>query len=254
MCNKLGKLALTLLLIIFSVHYVVFAQETTPDPKKETNELKPDKKALHDMMGKTLLQGQSPASFQFDVRDVEFEIGDNPVRGSDSAPLVMVEFSDFSCHFCTRHTRETYPEIYKKYISTGKLRYVIIDDPLPDDIMSMKAAEAAYCADEQGKFWEMHDEMMFDPESLNDLSPIESLIDIDIKKFESCVESKKYADKIAANISLAFRLKISSVPRFIIASSDPDNPQKVKGISYIRGAQPFAIFQQEIDKALAGDR
>ena len=222
MCNKLGKLALTLLLIIFSVHYVVFAQETTPDPKKETNELKPDKKALHDMMGKTLLQGQSPASFQFDVRDVEFEIGDNPVRGSDSAPLVMVEFSDFSCHFCTRHTRETYPEIYKKYISTGKLRYVIIDDPLPDDIMSMKAAEAAYCADEQGKFWEMHDEMMFDPESLNDLSPIESLIDIDIKKFESCVESKKYADKIAANISLAFRLKISSVPRFIIASSDPD--------------------------------
>jgi protein-disulfide isomerase len=253
MWNKLGKLALATLIFIFSVQYVVFAQETTPDPKKEIEELSPDQKALHEelkMIRDLLLQGQQPAIPQVNVRDVEIELGNNPFKGSDSAPLVIVEFSDYQCQFCARHTKETYPEIYKKYIDTGKLRYVIIDNPLPGHNLAMDAAEAAHCADEQGKFWEMHDEMMFNPESLNDLTSTASFIGLDIQKFESCMETKKYADKVASNLSLASRLNIPSVPGFVIASSDSDNPQKVKGISYIRGAKPFTLFQQEIDKAL----
>ena len=186
------------------------------------------------------------------VRDVEFELGDNPEKGSESAPLVIVEFSDYQCSFCARHLKETYPEIYKKYIKTGKLRYALIDNPLPFHNMASEAAEAAHCADEQGRFWEMHDKMMSDPESVNDLNALASSLDLDMQKFESCMDEKKYVGKVASNLSLAKKLNILAAPGFVIAASNPDNPQKVKGISFILGALPFTQFQKEIDQALAG--
>ena len=259
MRNKLGKLAVAMFLLIFSGQYVVFARDTAPDLKKEIEELKQGQKAMQEdlkMIKNLLLQGQKPIQRpvppQVNVRDIEFELGDNPAQGNDSAPLVLVEFSDYQCTFCARYTKETYPEIYKNYINTGKLRYVFVDKPLPFHNMATDAAEAAHCAAEQGKFSEIHKEMMSSPESLNDLTTLASSLDIDMQKFETCMETKKYAGKIASNLSLAMKLNIAAVPGFVIASSDPDNPQKVKGISFIRGSKPFTEFQKEIDQALAG--
>lgn len=257
MWNKLRKFVLAMLLLIFSGQHVVFAQEAMTDLKKEIEELKQGQKAMRmelKIIKNILLQGQRPAQRpdppKINVRDVEFELGNNPIKGNDSAPLIIVEFTDYQCNFCARHTKETYPEIYKEYINTGKLRYAIIDNPLPFHKMAPKAAEAAHCANEQGNFWKMHDKMMFNPETVNDLNALASSLDLDMPEFESCMDEKKYADKVASNISLAKKLNILSVPGFVIASSDPDDPQKVKGISYIRGAMPFTQFQQEIDQAL----
>jgi len=254
MCIKFGKLRIAIFILFLGFQFVVFGQETIPDQKKETDELSTEQKALRkdmETIKRLMLKSQKSARPKINVRDVEFELGNNPVKGSNSARLVIVEFSDYSCHYCARHAKETYPEIYKNYINTGKLRYVIIDNPLPSHDMAKKAAEAAHCANEQEKFWEMHDEMMLDQESLNELTTIASFIDLDIQKFKSCLDTKKYTNKVNANISLASKLKIPSVPGFIIALSELDNPQKVKGISYIRGAKPFAHFKQEIDRAMA---
>jgi protein-disulfide isomerase len=118
--------------------------------------------------------------------------------------------------------------------------------------MAVRTAEAAHCADEQGRFWEMHDKMMSDPESVNDLNAIASSLDLDMQKFGSCMDEKKYAGKVDSNLSLAKKLNILAAPGFVIAASNPDNPQKVKGIFFILGAVPFAQFQKEIDQALAG--
>ena len=260
MRHKLGILALVMLLLIFSGQNI-FAWENTAELKKEIDELRQEQKALREdirIIKNLLLQGQRPGQPgqkppppQANVRDVEFELGNNPEKGSESAPLVIVEFSDYQCSFCARHVKETYPEIYKKYINTGKLRYALIDNPLPFHNMASKAAEAAHCAEEQGRFWEMHDKMISNPESLNDLNAIASSLNLDMKKFKSCMDEKKYAGKVDSNLSLAKKLNIKAAPGFVIAASNPDNPQKVKGISFILGAVPFTKFQKEIDQALA---
>src|SRR3989344_6219200 len=84
-------------------------------------------------------------------------LDDDPVKGDPNAPITIVEFSDFQCPFCERFFTETLPLIEKNYIKTGKVRLVYRDFPLGFHENAEKAAEAAECADEQGKFWEYHD-------------------------------------------------------------------------------------------------
>jgi protein-disulfide isomerase len=257
MRHKLGILTLVMLLLIFSSQNIL-AQENTPDLKKEIEELKQGQKALQedlkiimDLLTQSNTPRLQPPPPMGNVRDVEFELGNNPEKGSESAPLVIIEFSDYQCSFCAKHVKETYPDIYKKYINAGKLRYVIFDNPLPFHNMASKAAEAAHCAAEQGSFWEMHDRMMSNPELVNELNDIATSLGLDMQKFESCMDGKKYIGKVDANVSLAKKLNILAAPGFVIAASNPDNTQKVKGISFILGAMPFTQFQKEIDQALA---
>ena len=254
MSRKHVKIAAMALFFFSTLHPAVFCEESTADLKNEIEELRLEQKALHEelkMIRDILLKGPGGAQKQANVRDVEFELGNNPVMGTDSAPLVMVEFSDYQCSFCARHTKETYPEIFENYVKTGKIRYAFVDKPLPSHDKADEAAEAAHCAAEQGKYWEMHKEMLLDSDSLDDLTTLASSIGLDVPEFKNCMETKKYSGTVAENLSLAERLSVPSVPGFVIASRDPDNPKRVKGISYIRGAQPYAQFQKEIDRALA---
>ena len=253
MYSKLVKLVITIFLIIFSLQYYTPAEETAPDQNNKTNGLTVEQEAVNrdrELLKKLMLQSQQRLPDP-EVKDMEFEVGDNPIEGSTSAKLIIVQFSDYSCPHCARYVKEIYPEVLKKYISTGKLRYVVVDFPLPGDLPATRAAEAAHCASDQGKFWEMHEEIMYDQESLDDVNSMAASVNLDMDKFKECMESKKYAALVNDNISLGTKLKIPSVPGFIIGKVDPANPKKVKGISYIRGAKPFAYFQQEIDKALA---
>lgn len=257
MRNKFGQIVISIFIIIFSSQYVAFAKDNISGLKKEIDELKQEQKRLREdmrMIKNLLLQDQGanrrPTLTEGIVHDVEFELGDNPEKGYKSAPLVLVEFSDYQCSFCAKHTRQTYPLIHDLYIDTGKLRYVFVDKPLPNHDMAFDAANAAHCAADQGKFQEIHKKMMDSPNTLNDLNSLALSLSLDIQKFNSCMTEKKYSKKIASNLSLAKKLNVLGVPGFVIASSDPDNPQKVKGISYIRGAMPFAAFEREIEQAL----
>ena len=83
-----------------------------------------------------------------------------PSRGKADARVTIVEFTDYQCPFCSRYVRETYPQLDKEYVQTGKVKYVLRDLPLEAiHPLAMKAAEAAHCAGEQGKYWEMHDRL-----------------------------------------------------------------------------------------------
>lgn len=248
------KFLVIMLFLSLTVQYSVFAQDDISDLKKEIDELRHEQKELHAFLKqfKELLQKRRmPDPPQVNVQDVEFELGNNPAKGSDTAPLVLIEFSDYQCSFCAKHTKETYPELYERYIKTDKLRYVVIDKPLSIHNMADEAAEAAHCADEQGKFWEIHKEIMDNPVTINDLNSLALSLNLDVDKFENCIVTKRYAPKVASNISLSNKLNIAVTPGFIIASSYPGNPQKVKGIDFIPGAKPFEYFQKNIDAALA---
>jgi protein-disulfide isomerase len=185
-----------------------------------------------------------------DVKGVEFAIGDNPVIGSDSAKLIMLEFTDYQCPFCGRYSRETFPSIKEHYIDLGIIRYVVIDQPLPIHPDALKAAEAARCAGDQGKFWEMHEVMMLNQDGLKDLSSYAFALKLDVLQFDACLSSAKYVDSVRKDIELAVDLGMTGVPGFIIGTVDAGDPRKIRGISSMRGALPFLAFQQEISSAL----
>jgi len=97
----------------------------------------------------------------------------------------------------------------------------------------------------------MHDSMLANQKSLDVLKSYAESIGLDIKQFEACLNADKYAGEVREDMALADKLGITGTPSFILALTDPQDPSKVRGINYIRGALPFEAFKQALDKALA---
>ena len=240
---------------------ILFSQAAESDLRRDVDELKLEVQLLQNDISElkailiqlaTLLQPQPQQQQpqQVDIRGRVFDIGDNPVAGSESAKLIMVEFSDYQCPYCGRFTRETLPEIMKQYVDGGKIRYTVIDQPLPMHPEAPKAAEAAHCANDQGKFWEMHEALMANQDNLKNLSYYAKSLNLNIVEYENCLNTEKYKDAVNRNMSLAGDLGIDGVPGFILASVDAKDPRRVTGITTIVGAVPFVNFRQELDAAL----
>ncbi len=164
---------------------------------------------------------------------------DDPAKGDPDAPVTIVEFSDFQCPYCRKFYQETLPLIEERYISTGKVRMVYRDFPLGFHEYAQKAAEAGECADEQGKFWEYHDRLFqTDDLSVDNLKKIAADIGLDAQQFNSCLDSGKYASEVQKDVSDGRKLGVSGTPTFFI------NGKKIVG------AQPFSVFEREIEQAL----
>ncbi|MFH0860718.1 MAG: DsbA family protein [Candidatus Altiarchaeota archaeon] len=167
---------------------------------------------------------------------------DDPVKGSENATVTIVEFSDFECPFCAKFYRETLPLLEKDYIHTGKVKLVYRDFPLTIHDYAPKAAEAAQCANEQGRFWAYHDRLYDSPSELNisDLKRHAVELGFDSKKFDECLDSGKYAEEVMADVNDGNELgMVSATPTFF-----------VNGIAII-GAQPYEVFEQVIDSQLS---
>jgi protein-disulfide isomerase len=164
--------------------------------------------------------------------------------GSKDAPLTMVEFTDFQCPYCQRFHVQTFAELKKNYIDTGKMRFVSRDLPLDFHPNAMQAANAGRCAGEQGKFWELRDIMNSNPEKLDigSLAGYAQDLKLDVAAFRSCVESGKYKDKIQNDIQLAEKVGASGTPAFVIGKSTPDG---VDG-EVVVGALPYSMFDQKL--------
>ncbi len=188
-----------------------------------------------------LLQAPSqPSKPQAPTGTVEVSADDDASKGSDNAPVVMIEFSDFECPFCTRFWRDTLPQIEKEYIDTGKVKFVYRDYPLGFHQNAQKAAEAAECADDQGKFWEYHDKL-FETGALSVTSLKQHVVDLglDTEKFDDCLDSGKYTSEVQKDFQDGQAAGVTGTPAFFI------NGQK------ITGAQPFSAFKQVIDTELS---
>ena len=164
-----------------------------------------------------------------------------------------MEFSDFQCPFCERHVRETEPQLAKEYIETGRLREVFMDFPLEAiHKFAFKAAETARCAAEQGKFWEMHDQLFGSQKTLTDFSDWTAQaqkVGLKMPEFESCLSSGRYASEIRKDLAQGQGAGITGTPGFFLSVTDPAST-KVRSVRFISGAQPYAAFKAQIDALL----
>jgi protein-disulfide isomerase len=163
----------------------------------------------------------------------------NPAKGPEGAPVTVVEFSDFQCPFCAR-VNPTLAKLQEAY--AGKVRVVFRDLPLLNIHKNAgHAAEAAHCANDQGKFWEMHDRLFANQQKLApaELKEHAVALGLDATAFNQCLDSGKYTAEWRRDSQEASRLGLSGTPAFFINGR------------LLSGAQPYDAFAQIIDEELA---
>ena len=175
----------------------------------------------------------------------------SPALGSESAPITIVEFGDYQCESCYYWFHNTRSTLIDNYIETGKAKLVFVDLPfLGRD--SITAAQASYCAEDQGKYWEYHtilytfqeiegyDSGWAGRDSLNSFA---STLDMNMDEFNDCMDSSKYKIRVKANYNEAVKNGVQSTPTFIIISSDGTTKK-------FAGAQPYSVFAATIESML----
>lgn len=174
--------------------------------------------------------------------------------GSDSAPLVLVEYSDYQCPFCKAFFMNTEKALVTKYVDTGKLQIVYKDFPLSFHPMAAPSANAARCAGDQGKYWEMHDKIFEETYKINPTATSQYTND-DLKKwgadlglnaatFNKCVDDNTHGAEVTANFNEGAANGVSGTPSFFLGPRDGDG-------EFIVGAQPLSSFEAAIDALLA---
>lgn len=220
------------------------------DLERMKAELADVKRQLSEILGATqqrLIQDTSNSS----ANRVHASVIDAPVLGRADAPVTLVEFSDYQCPYCRMFFSDTFPTLKHDYIDTGKLRYVFRDYPLDQmHPQARKAAEAAHCAGEQGKYWEMHDLLFQNQQALASAQLTEHArnLGLDGASFDACLESAKYAERVKEGQSTGAAAGVRGTPGFILAKTQPGD--SVEGRP-IRGAQPVDAFRKLIDELLA---
>ncbi len=150
----------------------------------------------------------------------------------------------------------TLPQIEKDYIKTGKVKYVFRDFPIESiHPQAFKAHEAANCAGEQGKYWEMHNRLFSNQKALGekDLQGYAGALDLDLQKFDQCLNSGKNAAEIREDTAEGVKAGVRGTPTFLLGLTEQDS-SKVKATKMIRGAQPYSRFKQIIDRLLASQK
>jgi protein-disulfide isomerase len=171
----------------------------------------------------------------------EVSVGSGPSLGSASAPITIVEFSDFQCSFCKRFWAETLPKLKEAYINTGKARFSYRHFAILGK-HSEQAALASECAAEQEKFWEYHDQLFKNQGGLafteTKLKQYARDIGLNIGVFGACLETGKYREKVERETEAAANLGGRGTPLFIVNQRP------------LVGAQPYSVFQKMIDEEL----
>lgn len=169
--------------------------------------------------------------------------------GNDSAPLVMVEYTDYQCPFCQQFHNTAWDQIKKNYIDTGKVRFINRDFPLDFHENAKRAAVAAHCGAEQGKFWELRHVMHVNADKLqpDKLVGYAKDLGLDVAKFSTCVLADKYKEDVEKSYAEGLAAGVSGTPSFILGRVENGKLQGVR----IVGAMPYNAFDSKIQEMLA---
>jgi protein-disulfide isomerase len=176
----------------------------------------------------------------------------SPFVGNVSAPITIIDFSDFQCFLCNRFVKNTEPLINQTYIQKGKVALVF--GHLPNrGLDSVGAALAAQCTNDQGKFWQFHNLLYSNQKAIDsgwvskeNLKNFASQIPgLDIKQFNTCFGNEKYKSFVQKDIDLALSFGFRETPSFIVENSNGSNPEMLSG------ALPFESFKAVIDKKIS---
>ena len=173
----------------------------------------------------------------------------SPILGDANAPITIIEFGDYQCHQCKNWFHNTKPALFQDYIDTGKVNLIFVDMAfLGRD--SPKAAQATYCAEEQGAYWQYHDLLYKSQEQIDSgwanserLRAFAFDLGLDIELFNSCLDSNKYQKRVQNNIAEARENGVRGTPTFIIISPNGAEQKLV-------GAQPYSVFQNVINSMI----
>ena len=169
----------------------------------------------------------------------------SPLMGNPTAPITVVEWGDYQCTYCHRFHQSSKDVLIQEYVDTGKINFVFRDFPLngPDSVL---AAQASYCADDQGKYWEYHDEIYKNWAgertgwvTRQSLDQFANTVELDLVQFNKCLDDKKYEQKVLENEKFGTKIGIKATPSFLIFNNEK--------ITKIEGNQPFSVFRQVID-------
>ncbi len=177
-------------------------------------------------------------------------VDDDASIGDDGAKVTIVEFTDYQCPFCGRHYTDTYSQIKKDYIDTGKIKYVTRDFPLSFHPHAEIAAEASECAADQNKFWEMHDKLFGTqavwsnlPDAKPTFAQYATDLKLDVTKFSDCLTAGTHKEEIQKDMADGMASGVNGTPGFWVLG--PDGKTQL-----ISGAVPYATFKQAIDAML----
>lgn len=179
------------------------------------------------------------------VVDMAKIVDDDAVLGKDDAPVTIVEFSDYQCPYCKRWHTDTFGQIKEKYIDTGKVKFIYRDFPLSFHQNAQKAAEAAECAGEQNKYYEMHAKLFENGNgdgsglAVADLKRYAQELKLDTAKFNTCLDSGAMRQEVSKDMSDGQRAGIQGTPGFFLNGQE------------ISGAQPFPVFEAGIEAVLS---
>jgi protein-disulfide isomerase len=185
------------------------------------------------------LIGEKKVVVTYDPYRLQFNNAGAPTEGPNDAPVTLVEFSDFQCPYC-KGVAPALKEVERNYAK--KVRIIYRQYPIPSlHPYAPKAAEASLCANEQGKFWEMHDAMFDDQTKLgvSDLKQTSRRLGMDGKKFDSCLDSGKYVEQIQNDQKEGQRSGVNGTPAIFI-----------NGVYVDGGAVPYSVLASRIDKEL----
>jgi protein-disulfide isomerase len=189
-------------------------------------------------VGTVLAELREKAGVQVLLRPPRIEVAaTGPAKGPQDAKVTIVEFSDFQCPFCSKG-RKVIDDVVKMY--GNKVRVVFRDFPLDFHDKAQKASEAGLCANDQGKFWEMHD-WMFDNQQTLDVDTLKAAarkLGLDGAKFDQCMTSNQHEADVKRNMADGRKAGVSGTPAFFI-----------NGVM-LSGALPIERFKSEIDRAL----
>lgn len=191
---------------------------------------------------------EEPIATPIKIADPGTLLGSNDaVLGNADAKVTIVEFSDFQCPFCRTFFNDTYSQLKKEYIDTGKVRFVFRHFPLSFHPGAKPAAIASLCAKDQGKFWEMHDIIFAEQEKkgqgtvtfeIADLKTWAKKLSLNTTEFNSCLDSETYAAQVDIDINAGIAAGVEGTPSFFVNGT------------LLVGAQPFSEFQTAIDAEL----
>src|SRR2546427_11330434 len=165
--------------------------------------------------------------------------------GREDAPITLLEFSDYQCPFCRTFHAEIFPEIKKQYIDSGKMRFISLDLPLPQHQQAQIAAEAARCAGDQGKYWELRSALLADQSSHSEdiIASAGSLLSLDVNRLRSCISSQQHKNEIQEDAADADSLQINGTPTFILGKTIGGS---LEG-TLLTGVMPYPVLQTKID-------
>ena len=199
------------------------------------------------------------------VTEVDLKADPSQARGyllgDSTAPVQIIEYADFECPACGEFATLTEPDVRKALIQTGKASWRYYDFPLPMHKNTWDASNAAACADEQGKFWEMHDMLFANQDRWNgeatssprgEFKSYAQSLGLDVPKWEACYDADRYRSRIASNRAEAERRHVESTPTFIIGGQMvPGALSYDKFMKYFSDAEKAAATKAAATKAAA---